>query len=56
MANQSRLLTYYITILLSLLFFHANAAPISFADVEESWKRGLSEVYYHLLLPPSPHL
>ncbi|THW05338.1 hypothetical protein D6D24_10287, partial [Aureobasidium pullulans] len=37
----------YITILLSLLFFHANAAPISFADVEESWKRGLSEQAIH---------
>lgn len=56
MANPSRLLTYYITILLSLLFLRGNAAPISFADVEESWKRGLSEVYYHILLPPSPHL
>ncbi|THY04726.1 hypothetical protein D6D03_03436 [Aureobasidium pullulans] len=43
MANPSRLLTFYITILLSLLFLRANAAPISFADVEESWKRGLSE-------------
>lgn len=49
MANQSRLLTFYITILLSLLFLRANAAPISFADVEESWKRGLSEV----CMPPS---
>ncbi|TIA34619.1 hypothetical protein D6C78_06717 [Aureobasidium pullulans] len=47
MANQSRLLTFYITILLSLLFLHANAAPISFADVEESWKRGLSEQAIH---------
>lgn len=54
MANPSRLLTYYITILLSLLFLRANAAPISFADVEESWKRGLSEVYYHLTNPPPP--
>ncbi|THY32311.1 hypothetical protein D6D00_01640 [Aureobasidium pullulans] len=43
MANQSRLLSFYITILLSLLFLRGNAAPISFADVEESWKRGLSE-------------
>lgn len=49
MANPSRLLTYYITILLSLLFLRGNAAPISFADVEESWKRGLSEV----CMPPS---
>lgn len=54
MANPSRLLTYYITILLSILFLRANAAPISFAGVEESWKRGLSEVYYHLTNPPPP--
>ncbi|THX59866.1 hypothetical protein D6D06_01689 [Aureobasidium pullulans] len=47
MANPSRLLTYYITILLSLLFLRGNAAPISFADVEESWKRGLSEQAIH---------
>ncbi|THX16749.1 hypothetical protein D6D13_01181 [Aureobasidium pullulans] len=47
MANPSRLLAFYITLLLSLLFFHANAAPISFADVEESWKRGLSEQAIH---------
>ncbi|THZ74302.1 hypothetical protein D6C84_09434 [Aureobasidium pullulans] len=47
MANPSRLLTFYITILLSLLFLRGNAAPISFADVEESWKRGLSEQAIH---------
>jgi len=39
----SRLLLF-VTIL-SLSTLYTSAAPISFAEVEESWQRGLSEVY-----------
>lgn len=38
----SRLLLF-ITIL-SVFTFYTSAAPTSFAEVEESWQRGLSEV------------
>jgi hypothetical protein len=55
----SRLLTF-ITIL-SLFAVHTSAAPTSFAEVEESWQRGLSEVissfpFYPLLFFQRPTL
>jgi hypothetical protein len=40
-------LLIFITIL-SLFAVYTSAAPTSFAEVEESWQRGLSEVSYFL--------
>lgn len=43
MARPTHFLVIF-TFLLSLLAFSASAAPTTFAEVEESWQRGLSEV------------
>jgi hypothetical protein len=52
MIYPSRLLLF-ITIL-SLFTCYTSAAPTSFAEVEESWQRGLSEVYLFLSFPSFP--
>jgi hypothetical protein len=49
MMYPSRLLL--VITILSLFTLYTSAAPTSFAEVEESWQRGLSEVYFtHFLL------
>lgn len=58
-------LLYFLVFITSLFVLYSTAAPVSFAEVEESWRRGLSEVlpslsnlptHSHFSFPLPPYL
>ncbi|KEQ66502.1 uncharacterized protein M437DRAFT_62698 [Aureobasidium melanogenum CBS 110374] len=53
MAHSSHLLIF-LTFLLSFLAISTSAAPTTFAEVEESWQRGLSEKDIHTAIDQHP--